>query len=37
MILPANTQWIIYVETKAAAGATEDIAASIVIAVDVLE
>jgi len=37
MILPANTQWIIYVETKAAAGAAEDIAASIVIAVDVLE
>jgi len=37
LTLPKNTEWIIYVETKAAAGATEDIAASIVIAVDVLE
>ena len=37
MILPANTEWIVYIETKAAAGATKDIAASIVIAVDVQE
>jgi len=37
MTLTANTKWIIYIETKAAAGATKDIAASIVIAVDVLE
>jgi len=37
MTLPANTEWIIYIETKAAAGATEDIVASIVIAVDVQE
>jgi hypothetical protein len=37
LVLPANTEWIIYIETKAAAGATIDIAASIVIAVDVLE
>jgi hypothetical protein len=37
LTLPKNTEWIIYVETKAAAGATIDIAASIVIAVEVLE
>jgi len=37
LTLPANTKWIVYIETKAAAGATEDIVASIVIAVDVLE
>jgi len=37
LTLPENTEWIVYVETKAAAGATVDIVASIVIAVDVLE
>jgi len=37
LTLPANTQWIIYIETKAVAGATKDIEASIVIAVDVQE
>jgi len=37
MTLPANTEWIVYIETKAAAGATEDLVASIVIAVDVQE
>lgn len=37
LTLPANTKWVLYIETKAAAGATLDIAASIVIAVDVLE
>jgi len=37
LTLPENTDWILYVETKAAAGATKDIAASIVIAVDVQE
>lgn len=37
LTLPASTEWIVYVETKAAAGATADIAASIVIAVDVQE
>ena len=31
--LPANTKWIVRIETKAAAGATKNIAASIVIAV----
>jgi hypothetical protein len=35
--LPADTQWIIYVETKAAAGASSGIEANIEIAVDVLE
>lgn len=35
--LPANTQWIIYVETKAAAGASSGIEANIEIAVDVQE
>jgi len=34
MTLPASTQWILYVETKAAASAN-DVAASITIAVDV--
>lgn len=37
LTLPANTKWIVYVETRAAAGATKDIAANIVIAVDVQE
>jgi hypothetical protein len=32
-----NTKWTVRIETKAAAGATKDIAASIVIAVDVQE
>jgi len=35
--LPANTQWIIYVETKATAGANTDIVADIQIAIDVQE
>jgi len=35
LTLPANTQWIIYVETKATAGATSDITANIEISVDV--
>jgi len=35
--LPASTQWIIYVETKAAAGANTNIVANIQIAVDVQE
>jgi hypothetical protein len=35
MTLPASTQWIIYVETKSAAGATSGIVANIQIAVDV--
>lgn len=37
MTLPASTQWIIYVETKAGAGANSDIVANIQIAVDVQE
>lgn len=37
LTLPANTQWIIYVETKAAAGANSNIAANIQIALDVQE
>lgn len=35
LTLPANTQWIIYVETKAGAGANSDIVANMQIAVDV--
>jgi len=35
--VPASTMWIIYVETKAAAGATKDLVAIIKISVDVLE
>lgn len=35
--ISANTKWTVRIETKAAAGATKDIAASIVIAVDVQE
>jgi hypothetical protein len=34
MTLPANTQWIVYVETKAAAGAN-DVTAALEIAVDI--
>lgn len=37
LTLPADTQWIIYVETKAVAGAGADIVADIQIAVDVEE
>lgn len=37
MTLPANTQWIIYVETKATASANGNIVANIQIAVDVQE
>lgn len=37
LTLPANTQWIIYVETKAAAGANTNIVANIQIAIDVQE
>lgn len=37
LTLPANTQWIIHVETKAAAGASDAIVANIQIAVDVEE
>jgi len=37
MTLPASTKWIIYVETKSAAGATSGIVANIQIAVDVQE
>jgi hypothetical protein len=36
MTLPANTQWIIYVETKAAAGANA-VTANLQISVDVTE
>jgi len=35
--LPASTQWVIYVETKAKAGANTNIVANIEISVDVLE
>jgi len=35
MSLPASTQWIIYIETKAKAGAWNNIAANIQIAIDV--
>jgi hypothetical protein len=35
MNLPANTQWIIYIETRGAAGAISGISASIGIAVDI--
>ena len=35
--ISASTEWTVRIETKAAAGATKDIAASIVIAVDVQE
>jgi len=35
--IPATTEWTVWIETKAAAGATKDIVASIVIAVDVQE
>jgi hypothetical protein len=37
LTLPANTQWVLYVETKAAAYANTDIVANIQIAVDVQE
>jgi len=37
LTLPANTEWIVYIETKAAAGASSSVEANIVIAVDVLE
>jgi hypothetical protein len=37
LTLPATTQWIIYVETKAVAGASDTIVAHIQIAVDVEE
>ena len=37
LTLPGNTQWIINVETKAAAGANSDIVSDIQIAVDVQE
>lgn len=37
LTLPANTQWILYVETKAAANANTNIVAGIQIAVDVQE
>jgi len=37
MTLPGTTQWIVYVETKAAAGANSNIVANIQIAVDVTE
>jgi hypothetical protein len=37
LTLPANTQWAIYVETKAAANANSNIVANIQIAVDVQE
>jgi hypothetical protein len=37
LTLPANTQWILYVETKAAAYANTNIVANIQIAVDVQE
>lgn len=37
MTLPANTEWIIYVETKATAGASGSIVANIQIAIDVQE
>ena len=36
MTLPANTQWIIYVETKAVGGASDAATANIQIAVDVV-
>jgi len=36
MTLPAGTQWIIYVETKAVAGASDAATANIQIAVDVV-
>jgi hypothetical protein len=35
LTLPASTEWIIYVETKAAAGAASGLSVNIVIAVDV--
>ena len=37
LTLPGSTQWIIYVETKATAGANSDIVANMQIAVDVQE
>ncbi|NWF97259.1 MAG: hypothetical protein HXY34_14065 [Candidatus Thorarchaeota archaeon] len=37
LTLPGSTQWIIYVETKATAGANSDIVANLQIAVDVQE
>jgi len=37
LTLPANTQWIIYIETKAVAGALGNIVANIQISVDVTE
>jgi len=36
MTLPPNTQWIIYIETKAVAGASDTATASLQIAVDVV-
>lgn len=35
MTLPANTQWIIYVQTQAVAGASSTVTANLVISVDV--